>query len=238
MTVHRRKLSGAEAEASRLLLQQLCSEGIDPGEDAEFPVSAEELCPIEIGRGSDVCVVHDRPPVYAISLRIVAREQINLADVYITTPWGECLGLADVKNENERCRVGPLSFWTRDVLNARFINPVRLNGGQVLEGTIVAHGSRPIPPEMTEVGVPVQVTVEDSLRRTAHADIRLMVDGKSRQLAAEIARAQARQAARALPGSEESSGRSAAEPPDSVAGSRTGEEAGPAPGIRKSSLYD
>ena len=237
MSVRAKRLSAAEAEESRLLLGQLCSEGIDPGEDAEIPRSAEELCPIEITRGMDVCVVHDRPPVYAVSLCIVARRQVNLADVYILNPWGECLGLADLKKENGRSHLGPLSFWTRDVLNDRFINPVRLFGGQVLEGMILAQGMIPIPPEMTKSGVPIQVTVEDSLRRTAQAEIRLMVDGKARQREVEIARAQSREAARELP--MEYGRPRTTDSPDAVPGSRNGEETARAAGTRRrSSIYD
>ena len=82
---------------------------------------------------------------YAIAVQLVARQRITLMDCRITTDWDDEILLANPTESNQLYLFGGREFPKREVLNHRLEDPLPLGRGQVVEGTILASGLRPIP---------------------------------------------------------------------------------------------
>ncbi len=86
---------------------------------------------------------------YVVRFRMIAeRPEVTLLEYEITTDWDDQIDLLDVDLREQRELLRQFGLAPREVLNSRFASPLRFRSrGQVIEGSLVAAGSRLIPPE-------------------------------------------------------------------------------------------
>jgi hypothetical protein len=83
---------------------------------------------------------------YFVSVRLVGQAVGTLLDCRLTTSWDDQIVLASFNNDDDyMCRFGPLQYPKGQVLNQRIQNALRFQGGQMIEGVILASGVNPIP---------------------------------------------------------------------------------------------
>jgi hypothetical protein len=101
---------------------------------------------------------------YAVRFRMIAeRPELTLLDYEITTDWDDQIGLLDMELPDHLQLLRWFDCQQKEILNSRFENSLRFRRrGQVIEGWIVAAGSRPIPPEYRSgANVPCKLTFWD-----------------------------------------------------------------------------
>jgi hypothetical protein len=164
----------ATAKRMQSCLEQLRAEGIDIGEELEFCDSEQESAPLQIT--GDMAGVCDLPydTAYKIPIRIVARQSCTVDACRIEAPWEGPVHLADFGKSGGRCHLGPFTCRTEEFLNDKFIRPLKLSRGAIIEGTIFALGF-PIPLEVESGVVTLRIVVVDCLGREAWGDVNATV---------------------------------------------------------------
>ena len=164
----------AAAKRMQSCLDQLRAEGIDIGEELEFCESEQESAPLQIT--GDMAGICDLPydTAYKIPIRIIARQSITVDACRIEAPWEGPVHLADDRKWGGRYHLGPFNCRTDEFLNDKFIRPLKLRRGAIIEGTIFALGF-PIPPEVESGIVKLRIIVVDCFGREAWADVNAMV---------------------------------------------------------------
>ncbi len=93
-------------------------------------------------------LVFDSPAgcaAYAMWVQLVARESTTLLDCQITSQLDNEIVLASFPGQDQFCKLGPMEFPKRQLLNSRLENGLSIRRGQVIEGTILGWGRQPIP---------------------------------------------------------------------------------------------
>jgi hypothetical protein len=172
-----RKIHQSKLEATRTSfhLNQLLSEGIDIGMDPE-PGATPEACPLKVSN-SDIGEIYALPndnTIYCLPLRIVPHACSILDDCHIRSAWDPfSIELPHLTERNGRYHHGPVNLRTNEVLNDIFGE--RLHRGAIREGMILACGFMPVPDEVGDTKVSVEITLVDTLERKITAEIRCLV---------------------------------------------------------------
>ena len=87
----------------------------------------------------------DGSAAYAIWVQLVAQSPITLLGCGITSQLDDQIVLASFPENSQFGKHGAMEFPKREVLNSRLENRLPLRSDQVIEGTILAWGQRPIP---------------------------------------------------------------------------------------------
>jgi len=147
MPIKKSRLNRKEETNYRLRLQQLQAEGHD------FEVPEEPEIAIELGQPGenqllDLGIIGG-VGYYAIRLCLIAqRSDVRLQDYEITADCDDQVDLVEVELREHRPILGLFGIEAEKVLNSRLESPLRFSRrGQVIEGWLVAAGSRPIPEE-------------------------------------------------------------------------------------------
>jgi hypothetical protein len=164
-------------------LHQLQREGID----VEIPEEWIEAC-----RSVDVTIAHgpmslvfDLPRGgvgYAVWLNMTSLQRVEL-EIELQTDFDDQIVLLDFDGHDPICNLGWLKYYRTEVLN-HIVNPyVRFRRpGQRLEGTILATGSMPIPPEYSQgMWMPLKVTFTDQFRNEFDQRAELYVDRSAKR---------------------------------------------------------
>ena len=162
MPTRKPRLSRAEEAAHRDYLRQLQAEGID----VEIPEESTALTrALDIYHGPpEACTVRETRTggiVYALLTRLIALSGLTLTDGDITTDWDDQIVLESFL-AGPICRLGGYEYMQSEVLNRRIENNLVLQRGQIVEGLLLATGSRPIPVQYSDCAVaPFRVTLWD-----------------------------------------------------------------------------
>ena len=112
---------------------------------------------------------------YAICIRLVARQpRLILPHYEITTEWDHQISVLNF-DEGRICNLGSLTYSRDQILNHDLINSLRFHySGQMIEGTILAMGLRPIPiAYRTGAHISLQLTFGDSLGHEVNVEAEL-----------------------------------------------------------------
>jgi hypothetical protein len=145
MPFKKRQLTRAEMQSDLVRAQRMRERGVN----LQIPQEWSECEPLIIRTGDDHKTLafdgKNGSAAYAIWVQLVAREPITLLDCQISSQLDDQIVLASVLEDGQFYKYGPLEFPKRQVLNTRLENGLSLGRGQVIEGTILASGLRPIP---------------------------------------------------------------------------------------------
>lgn len=174
-------LSRSEEQKYRLRLQQLQTEGHDVAIPEEWSDNADALA-IKLSKPWENVLldlgITGEVGYYAVRVRMIALESnLTLLEHEITTDRDDQIELLDA-GLRENCRVfRSLGLEQKEVLNSRFENPLRFHSrGHVVEGWIVAAGSRPVPQEFRNGSrVRLQLMFLDQFDRKIGAEADLSV---------------------------------------------------------------
>jgi len=190
MPIQKRHLNVAEQAKYRVAIQELRSAGLDVDIPEEF---FSESCLLDVTvAGSPATFVFDLPSDgvgYAIFLRLVARKYpLIVSHCKIATSWDNQIVLLNFDQESPIFRLGWQTFSRNEVLNQRFGNSLRFHyRGQMIEGTILATGLRPIPEAYrTGMRVPFQLTLTDTLGHEIDVEAKLYVHRKAKRKSAPL----------------------------------------------------
>ena len=128
---------------------------------------------------------------YAICLRLVALQSpLILPHYQITTVWDDEISLLNFDERSPICKLGSLTYSRNEVLNQGVCNSLRFHyRGQVIEGTILAMGLRPIPAAYrTGARIPFQLTFADSLGHQIDVEAELYVERMAKKKNAAVRR--------------------------------------------------
>ena len=120
---------------------------------------------------------------YAIYVSLVARQApLILPEYQIKTDWDDQIALVQIDERGPTCKLGWLEYPRSEILNQGFENFLRFHYcGQMLEGTILATGVRPIPPAYrTGAQVPFRLRLADPLGHEIGVEGALYVQRKRR----------------------------------------------------------
>lgn len=146
------RLSRSQERKYRLRLQQLRAEGHD------------FVIPEQWSNNDDALVIQVYNPLgnvildpgivggvgyFAVWVRMIAqRPNVTLLDHEFRTDWDDQIELVNAELRDQLWLLRLFDIVEKEVLNSRFETPLRFsNRGQVIEGWLVAAGSRPIPPQ-------------------------------------------------------------------------------------------
>ena len=178
MPIRKIRQSKLEAKRTSFYLNQLLSEGIPTGMGPE-PGAMPEACPLKV-TNPDIGEIYALPndnTVYCLPLRIVPHACSILDDCQIRSPWDPfSIELPHLTERDGRYHHGPVNLRTNEVLNDIFGK--RLIRGVIREGMIVACGFMPVPEEVGDTMVLVEITLVDTLERDITAEIRCLVKDK------------------------------------------------------------
>ena len=127
---------------------------------------------------------------YAICTRLVARQpRLILPHYEITTEWDHQISILNF-DERRICRLGSLTYSRDQVLNHELINSLRFHySGQVIEGTILAMGLRPIPVAYrTGAQISLQLTFGDSLGHEINVEAELYYERTAKRKSTALRR--------------------------------------------------
>ena len=179
MPVRKPGLSRWEKEKYQDYLKKLRAEGHDLEIPEEWSVNTDALA-IEVGQPWENEVldlgIMGAVGYYAVRLRMISRRAgVTLLDHEFTTDWDDQIELFDVELRDHRRILRSFGPEQKEVLNSRFEAPLRFhNRGQIIEGWLVAAGSRPIPQQYREgATVRCNLTFWDQFGHKigAHADL-------------------------------------------------------------------
>jgi hypothetical protein len=115
---------------------------------------------------------------YAVWVHMIAeRSKVTLLHHEFATDWDDQIELVDVGLRDHLQMFRWLGFDKKEVLNSRFETPVRFHErGHVIEGWLVAAGSRPVPREFrNDSRVGLQLTFWDQFDNKIGAEADLFV---------------------------------------------------------------
>ena len=141
----KRQLTRSEMQSDLAQAQRMRARGVE----IEIPPEWLDCEPLIIRTGDDHTTLafdnRDGSAAYAIWVQLVARTPITLLDCEITSPLDDQIVLASFFENGQFCKFGWMEFPQRQVLNSRLENGLSLRRDQMVEGTILASGLRPIP---------------------------------------------------------------------------------------------
>jgi hypothetical protein len=179
MPIQKRHLNAAEQAKYHVAIEELRSAGLD----VDIPEECfSESCLLNVTvAASPATFVFDLP---TDCVRLVARKYpLILLHCRITTRWDDQIFLLNFDQSEPICRLGWLTYSRNEVLNQRFCNSLRFHyRGQVIEGTILGTGLRPIPEAYrTGMRVPFQLTLTDTLGHEIDVEAQLYVHRKAKR---------------------------------------------------------
>lgn len=166
------------------------------GLDVDFQEERlQESSPLEVmvARGP-ATFVFDMPNSgvgYAIYVRLVARKApLILPEYQIKTDWDDQIALVQIDEGGPTCKLGWLEYPRSEIVNQGFDNFLRFHySGQMLEGTILATGARPIPPAYrTGAQVPFRLRFADPLGHEIGVEAALYVRRMKKRKNATVGR--------------------------------------------------
>jgi hypothetical protein len=189
-----RKLHLNRAEEARYLAatQELHTAGLDV-DVPEEPLQDSRFLDVAVA-GGPATGAFDLPNAgvgYAIFLRLVAlRSGLTVPHYRITTKWDNQISLLHFDECSPICKLGWFTYSRNELLNQHFDSSLRFRcRGQLIEGTILAMGLRPIPAAYrTGARVPFQLTFTDSLGHEIEVEAELWVDRMAKRQNATVRR--------------------------------------------------
>ncbi len=128
---------------------------------------------------------------YAICVRLVAmRSGLILSHYQIRTKFDDQISPLNFDERSPICTLGWFSYSRNEVLNQHFDNSLRFHyRGQLIEGTILAMGLRPIPATYrTGARIPFQLTFAEPLGHKIEVEAELYVNRIAKRKNATVRR--------------------------------------------------
>ena len=191
MPIRKSVLNRAEQARYLAASQELQTAGLDVAFPAEWQES--RVLDIEVATGP-ASVAFDLPNagvLYAICVRLVARvSRLMLPHYRISTTWDDEISLLNVDARTSICNVARLTFWREQLLNDDIHNTLRFHYcGQMIEGTILAVGLKPIPAAYRAGGhIPFQLAFGDPLGHEIKVEAELYHERTAKKKTASVPR--------------------------------------------------
>ena len=192
MPIRKRHLNRAEQARYHAAAQELHSAGLDVDVPEEWLQDSHFLdVAVAGGLATGVFDLPNAGVGYAICVRLVAmRAGLILSHYQIRTKWDDQISPLNFDERSPICNLGWFSYSRNEVLNQHLDNSLRFHyRGQLIEGTILAMGLRPIPATYrTGARIPFQLTFGDPLGHKIEVEAELHVDRIAKRKNATVRR--------------------------------------------------